>query len=156
MCEIIEGQQLEVDNLLSYRGKILQSELSQILLEMKNYVEEQGVSVNGNPITATFGVINEDGQMKIEIEALVPVEAGVIGNSKFCFKSKLKIVNAVVVKHVGDPGKLQISCDELNQYIIKNNLIPITVGYNVTKNVNMMNLKDTEIDVYVGINPNIL
>lgn len=33
---------------------------------------------------------------------------------------------------------------------------PITVGYNVTKKMDMLNPENTEIDVYVGISPNIL
>lgn len=66
------------------------------------------------------------------------------------------MVNAVVVKHIGNPNSLQISCEELNQYIINNQLNPITVGYNVTKKVDKINLENTEIDVYVGINPNYL
>ena len=56
----------------------------------------------------------------------------------------------------GHPIGLEDACNQLNQYIIEHNLHPITVGYNVTKNVDIMNLENTEIDVYVGINPNIV
>ena len=39
---------------------------------------------------------------------------------------------------------------------MEHNLQPITVGYNVTKKMDMLNPENTEIDVYVGISPNIL
>ena len=52
--------------------------------------------------------------------------------------------------------RLQNTCNELNQYIVQNKLMPITVGYNVTKKIDPVNIIKTEIDVYVGISPNIL
>ena len=51
---------------------------------------------------------------------------------------------------------LQVACHELNSYIVENELQPITVGYNVTKYLNQIDVELTEIDVYVGINPNVL
>ena len=33
---------------------------------------------------------------------------------------------------------------------------PITSGYNVTRKLDLLNPKNTEVDVFVGINPNIL
>ncbi len=40
--------------------------------------------------------------------------------------------------------------------MIVHKLQPITVGYNVTKKADKLNPENTEIDVYVGISPNIL
>lgn len=51
---------------------------------------------------------------------------------------------------------LQDACNQLNQYIMERRLQPITVGYNVTKKTDMLSPENTEIDVYVGISPNIL
>ncbi len=39
---------------------------------------------------------------------------------------------------------------------MEHKLQPITIGYNVTKKIDMSNSENTEIDVYVGISPNIL
>lgn len=47
-------------------------------------------------------------------------------------------------------------CNQLNQYIVEHKLWPITAGYNVTKKTDMLNPENTEMDVYVGISPNIL
>lgn len=156
MSEILEGQQLEVDNLLSFRGKILQSELNQILIEMKSYVEEQGAMCIGNPITATYEVLNFEEGILIDVELLLALDKIINGNEKFYFKHKLKIVNAVMVKHIGSPATLQQSCNDLNNYISDKKLIPITIGYNVTlQNLNSSQ-NNFEIHVYVGINPNVL
>ena len=39
---------------------------------------------------------------------------------------------------------------------MEHKLSPVTVGYNVTKNINPVNMEETEIDVYVGISANVL
>jgi len=75
---------------------------------------------------------------------------------QFAFKNYIKIINAVVASYKGRPIGLQEACNQLNQYIMEHKLQPKTVGYNVTKKTDMLNPENTEIDVYVGISPNIL
>lgn len=60
------------------------------------------------------------------------------------------------MSYKGNPIELQNACNELNQYIEKNKLQAITVGYNVTQYINPINIEDTVSNIYVGINPNIL
>jgi DNA gyrase inhibitor GyrI len=69
---------------------------------------------------------------------------------------QLSDIGYVVVALVGHPMRLQDACNQLNQYIMERRLQPITVGYNVTKKTDMLSPENTEIDVYVGISPNIL
>lgn len=92
----------------------------------------------------------------MDIEILLPINKKVEDSVQYTYKEKLKIVNAIVAKHRGNAAELQNTCNELNQYIVEHQLIPITAGYNVTRKVNPANPQDTEIDVYVGISPNIL
>ena len=61
-----------------------------------------------------------------------------------------------MTKHVGNPAGVQEAGNQLNQYIVEHELQPIIVGYNVTKKTDMLSPENTEIDVYVGISPNIL
>lgn len=156
MSEILEQQQLEVDNLLSYRGKILQSELNQMFLDMKSYIEKHGAKCIGNPITATFGVSNERGQVVLDSEILIPISEEIVGNNQYMFKGKLKIENAVVAEHKGPSAMFQETCNKLNQYIINKKYTPITVGYNVTKGNATTNVESVEMSIYVGISNNIL
>lgn len=154
MFEIKTNQELKIENVLSFRGKIEQSELENIGRNMENKLNELGVKRKGNPVTATFGV--EDGRFDVEI--LLPIDR-YIGDAdvgEYTFKEKIHIVNAAVVAYKGHPSRLQDACNELNQYIVENNLQPITVGYNVTKHEDKLDINNTEIYVYVGINPNVL
>ena len=87
---------------------------------------------------------------------LIPIDKSIDSTDKFVFKNQIKIVNAVVATYKGHPVGLQDACIQLNQYIMEHRLQPITVGYNVTKKTDILSPENTEIDVYVGINPNIL
>ena len=152
MVEIKTNQELEVINVLSFRRKVTQSELENIGKDMKSKLAQVGAKPVGNAITATYGAERNS----IDVEILLPIDCntGNIGN--YCFKEKIRIVNAVVASYRGNPMGSQNACNELNQYIMENKLQPITVGYNVTKKVDPLNIDNTEIDVYVGISPNIL
>lgn len=152
MIEILSGQTLEVEKLFSYRGKIRQADLEGIGKEMENEVISAGAKRMGMPITVTYGVENDI----MEVEILLPIDKKINNTGKFCYKEKIKIVNALMAKHRGNPMQLQNTCNELNRYIVEHNLVPITAGYNVTTKVNPLDVEDTEVDVYVGISPNIL
>ena len=152
MIDIKENQKLDIDNVLSYRGKVRQAELEGIGKEMEIYIQKSGAERAGSPATATYGVEGDE----IDIELLMPIDKKIDSTDIFLFKSKIKIVNAVVMCYKGHPIGLQEACNQLNQYIMEHKLQPKTVGYNVTKKTDMLNPENTEIDVYVGISPNIL
>ena len=152
MLEIKENQELNVANVLSYKGKVKQAELENVGKEMESYIQKAGAKRVGNPTTATYAV---EGDM-IDIELLMPIDKSIDSTDKFVFKNQIKIVNAVVACYKGHPLGLQEACNQLNQYIVEHKLQPITVGYNVTKKTDMLSPENTEIDVYVGISPNVL
>lgn len=152
MLEIKENQELQVANLLSYRGKVRQAEIENIGQEMESYIQNAGAKRVGDPITATYAIEGDT----IDIELLMQIDMSIDSTDKFVFKSQIKIINAVVAAYKGHPIGLQDACNQLNQYIMEHKLQPITVGYNVTKKTDILNLENTEIDVYVGISPNIL
>ncbi len=152
MCEVIENQTLEIEHMICFRGKVTNAELNEIGRDMEEAVKEAGAKRLGFPITATYGM--EQG--KVDVELLVPVDKAVGDIKKYHYKKRLKIVNAVMAKHFGNPGYLQKTCNELNQYIEDKGYVPITVGYSIPRQIDMLNLENSEINVYVGVSPNIL
>lgn len=121
--QIEQNQLLEVNHIVSFRGKVKAEELNTIGKELESMVAKAGAGKTGSVITATYSMEGE----VMDIELLQPVDR-----------------------------KVQDTCNELNQYMMDNQLMPITAGYNVTRNVDPINIENTEIDVYVGINPNIV
>lgn len=152
MTEILQNQVLETEHLLCFRGEVTNAELESIGQDMESVIKNAGGRRVGFPITATYGMNNG----KMDIELLIPVDRCMDDIKKYGYKKQLKIVNAVVASYKGHPRGLQEACNQLNQHIIDHGLQPITVGYNVTKKTDMLNPENTEIDVYVGITPNIL
>lgn len=152
MSEIKTNQELEVKNVLSFRGKIKPQGLDAIVKDMECKMKLVGAERIGNPITATY-TVDKDG---IDVEVLLPISKGLNNIGAYKYKERIKIVNAVLLSYKGNPAGLQNACNELNQYMVDNQLQPITVGYNITKHIDTINVENTEIDVYVGINPNIL
>lgn len=152
MLEIKENQELFIVNLLSYRGKVNQINLENVGKEMEIYIKNAGAQRVGNPTTATY-LVEDD---IIDIELLIPIDKKIDSTDKFIFKDQIKIVNAVVACYKGHSRGVQEVCNQLNEYIMEHKLQPITVGYNVTRKMDMLRPENTEIDVYVGISPNIL
>ena len=152
MSEIKTNQELEVKNVLAFRGKIKPQELDGIVKDMEYKMKSVGAERIGNPITATY-TVEKDG---IDVEVLLPINKEMDDIGAYKYKERIKIVNAVLLSYKGNPTGLQNACNELNQYMAEHQLQPITVGYNITKHIDTINVENTEIDVYVGINPNVL
>lgn len=106
MLEIKENQELNVTNLLSYRGKLKQTELENIGKEMESYIQSAGAKRVGNPITATYELEGDE----IDIELLMPIDKSIESMDKFDFKNQIKIVNAVVASYIGHPMGVQDEC----------------------------------------------
>lgn len=152
MIEILEGQTLELENVISFLGSVTQAEVEGIGKDMEAFVAKAGASRVGNPVTAIYGM----DASKIDVELLLPIDKQIESSQKYTYKERIRIVNAVAAKYTGNPDGLQEACNELNQYIVDHKLVPVTVGYNVTKRVDAVDLENTEVDIYVGISPNIL
>lgn len=154
MVEIKTGKELLLENVLSFRGIINQAGMQETGMDMENVIKEAGLKRKGTPVTATYDM--KDGN--IDIEILIPVEGDLskINNNKYKVKEKVHIVNAVAVNYIGNPSGLQTAYDELNKYIADNGLQAITVGYSITKRMNPTDMDNTQIEIYVGINPNVL
>jgi len=86
MLEIKENQELNVTNVLSYRGKIKQAELENIGKEMESYIQNAGAKRLGNPITATYAVEGNE----LDIELLMPIDKSIDSTDKFAFKKGMR------------------------------------------------------------------
>ena len=120
------------------------------------FFKENGIEKAGNIVTATYAVDTSSGIMDIEI--LVPMNKEILLPDGYLFKPIFKLVNAIKIRHEGNPAFLQKSADEMTEYIQENKLTPITVGYNVIVNEpkTPQDIDNMIVDIYVGVNPNIL
>lgn len=156
--EIRENQTLEMMNVLSYRGKMTQQELAAKSQEIERILKESGAKKAAPVVTTTYAV--EQGTMGpvMDVELLLPLDREIRVPEGYIWKPHFLLTNALRLHHVGHPSQLQNSINELNTYIQMHCLIPITTGYNVTlkEAKTPLELDKMEVDVYVGINPNLL
>jgi hypothetical protein len=92
----------------------------------------------------------------LPIEFLVPIDREFKSTQYFNYKPHFKIVNAVKIRHEGDILLLRDSEVLLTEYIRENNLNPITGHYYCFVHFSEEYSNNSIIDVYIGVNENIL
>lgn len=155
MNSISEGQQLDMRNLISFRGKLNQEELPKVMQRMKSYADAQGAKVVGGPISVTYGVEQTKDGTVADAEIMMSLDREVSGTEEFVWKEQIFLANAIKLKYAGSPAMFQNACNEMNAYIREKRYIPITAGYIVTKGADQISGM-VDMEVYVGVNPNVV
>ncbi len=155
---ILEGQTLEMYNVLSYRAKLTQQQMAMKIKELDEKLREKGVKRTANPVTTTYSVEEGIHGPIMDVEFLLPLDQKVTLPEGCVWKSHFLLTNALVARHTGNPDNIQLTINALNAYMAEQHLIPITSGYNVTVKgaKTSLELNEMIVDIYVGINPNIL
>ena len=155
---IKENETLEMKNVLSFRGKMIQQEFAAKSQEIERIMKKAGAEKAFPVVTTTYVI--EQGAMSpvMDVEILVSLDREISVPDGYTWKPRFLLTNAVKLCHIGHPAELQNSINQLNSYIAEHHLIPITSGYNVAvKDAKTpLELNDMEIHVYVGVSPNIL
>ncbi len=155
MNNIVEAQELNVANLLTFRGKVKQEELSGVMLHMKRHAEEQGAKIVGDPISVTYEVEQTRDGTIADTELMLPLDKTISETENFKWKERLFLYNAVKLNYTGTLTEFQVSCNKLNTYLREKGYIPITAGYIRTKGVDELSGM-VDMEVYVGVNPNVV
>lgn len=118
MLEIVQNQELNKEKLLSFRGRIRQTELEAVGKDMESYIRNNGANRIGDPITVTYGVDND----MVDVELLLQVDCIIPSSDKYVYKDRIRIVNALVGIYKGNPVGLQESVVQLNKFITEHKL----------------------------------
>jgi hypothetical protein len=149
--EIILNQSYEINNLVTQSGKFTVADFQKALMKLSNAYKDYANNNDECVITTTRSLEIVDGEQILDVEILFPITYRIAVEDSYLFKSKIKITNALYAK-VEDVTKFQETLNGVNQYIIDNKMQPITSAYLVqTKQENK-----PCIEIYIGINPNIL
>lgn len=139
----------EINNLIVQSGEFTSDDFQKAVQNILNVYKDIAIQ-NGEYIITTTKSVNTEKQI-IDAEILLPVSYRVPVEVPYEFKQSIKINNALYTK-VEDISKLQIELNEVNNYIIENKLQPITSAYLVQSKQN----DKLCIEIYIGLNPNIL
>lgn len=149
--DIILQQTYEINNLVSLSNKYVVSEFQSAIFNIVNNYKEYAPNNGECIITTTKSIEEINGEQVMDVEILLPVSYRISVEAPYIFKKNIKITNALYTK-VEEPTKTQEALMEVNQYIVVNRLQAITSAYLVqTKKDNKLC-----IEIYVGLNPNVL
>lgn len=144
-------QVYEIDNVISRSGRFTVPDFQAELMAMEKLFKAYGVNNGELVITTTRAMEFVNNEQILDVEILLPVTSRVSCEKPYEFKKNIKIVNALYARE-NEVSNLQNTLNEINQYILDNELQPITSAYLVqSKEENML-----VTDIYIGINPNIL
>lgn len=157
---IESGKELKLENVASFRKKIKKSSVNSEFCRIINLLENNGATVIGPIVTATFGVEIINDELVLDIEFLVSVDKKIeLPDAAYVFKPVFYLVNALHVRYEGAPSEIEHVYKEIVSYMNQNQLHQVSPAYNVNSNhqmnVNEMG-KSSIIDIYVGVKPSIL
>ncbi|MDE5583616.1 MAG: AraC family transcriptional regulator [Ruminococcus sp.] len=158
MNEITENVSLEMTNVLTYRGKVTQQQMTVIAKEMNDIITANKANKTISGVSATYEIINPGVDAVMDVEIMYPLDKHINVSSPYKVKPIFRLRNAVKIRHEGRPDLLQNSANKLIQYINEKGLMPITVGYNVTVHEpqSPVEIDSLVVDLYIGVCDNIL
>ena len=147
-------QTLNLENLITFRKKMRSTELQEHMERLLAYADTSGAKRLGGGISATYEV---DGDI-MDIEMYLPIDKEIPSNDEFVFKPLLRLENCVKTSYKGHPQGLQDSMQKLNDYILANQLVPISAGFTVTMTelTDPKNFEMFEVDIYVSVSMNVV
>ncbi len=158
MTLVETGKDFRQENVLSLRKKMAHEDINLEMLMIDKFLKNSGARKTGPVVTTTYSIEAKDGQPLLDVEILVPIDKKIELPSDYVLKPVFQIKNAVYSRHKGNPSSLRITYSKMQEYIKKNQLQQITNGYNVQIKDLMPGMEPDEaiVDIYIGVNPNIL
>lgn len=152
MC-FVENQQLWYENVLSYRTRISERALPELISFVRENIDAMDLSITGDIIFSVTERITDNDTSILGVEFIIPVDKRFKSSSRYVFKPRFKLENAVMCKFSGDILKLSHERNRLYEYIIRKNLKAVTDVYYCIKKLDGSN---SVICMYIGISGNLL
>lgn len=151
--QILTKQSIILQSILYYRCQTTNEKVWDIINHVDTHVETIGFKKRGQIITS---MENTKQSTSVNLDILIPIDSSFEENEQFSFLPHFKLIHAVKIRHEGNINNLSNTQKILEKYLEDNSYEPITKYYNVIVRHNSDILANSIIDIYVGINPNIL
>ena len=151
--EINQEEIYLVEQVITYRGKVNNKLLNNVMEQLFSAINDAGLKINGSTITAIHSIENDCGDQIIDIEIIVPINGVMTSTDEFVYRDRFEINNALMFRHIGNPQTMNTEMQEFNQYIKNNNFKPVTPFYNVTirSASSPSEIDNIIMDIYVGV-----
>lgn len=151
----VENQQLQYENVLSYRTRISEGSMPELIQFVCENISSMDLLITGDIIfTISERITDADNSTAIlGVEFIIPVDWRFKSSSKYVFKPEFRLVNAVMYKYSGDIRNLSKERIKLYEYILRRGFKPVTeVYYCVREHDGVSGV----ICMYIGISCNLL
>lgn len=150
---IVEKQQLWYDNIMSYRTRVEEKNLSKLLNHVGIALDALELEQKGDIIFTIDEKVETERTTIFGVELLIPVDKKFESNSRYVYKSCFRLENAVMSKFNGKFCALNGFAAELCSYVDNSNFKPITDVYYLVRNICN---DECVVDLYLGTSGNIL
>lgn len=146
--QIIEHQNIQLSNLLSYNTKVKHSDILKLTKYISDNLHVLDLTKNDNIIFAEKEHENDE---MVDVEILVPVKGKVEECSEYDYKPIFKLSNAVIIRHEGSLKDLPITESLLNDFIKEHDFQPSAGPYYIVVRNGSNDSDDCIIDICIGI-----
>lgn len=155
---IESSRELYMVNVLSKRIKILQSEVYIQIEDIKKICDSNFFIVK-SMATVTHGIEKTEKGTELDLEIIIELQNRIEDiqiPEGLLVKEKIYITNALYKHYEGSSIGSNTAYNEIKEFLIKNKLQAITPAYSVSKHPFSQSETQMNLDIYVGINPNIM
>lgn len=152
MC-FVENQQLWYENVLSYRTRISEGSLPELICFVRENIDAMDLTITGDIVFSIFERVTDNDMSILGVEFIIPVDKRFKSSSRYVFKPKFRLENAVMYKYSGDIFRLSHEKNRLYEYVLRKNMKAVTEIYYCVK---MLDGNSCIICMYIGINGNLL
>ncbi len=150
--QIIENQTLNYKNLIAYGTQTRISEIPQLLGYISENLHNLGLSSVGRTL---FTIKEKSGfQDMIDVKVMIPVDGELKSCDEYVHKPIFRLINAVTIRHEGNINDIDDTLSTLRAHITRMSYETVTEPYYSV--VRTDSSGDSIIDIYVGINYNVL
>ncbi|PWJ11797.1 hypothetical protein [Ruminococcus flavefaciens] len=149
--QILKNQMLSRNNLVICRKNVENADIFKFIRYASDNIHALDLEVNDNIIFTRHSLENQQ-----ITEMMIPVRGEISHFGGFEYKPCFKLINAVTIRHEGGIGKIGSTEKKLTDYISECHLEPVTAPYYVVVRGDEKSAEDCIIDIYIGINYNIL
>lgn len=151
---IEKNKVLLMKNVIKYEKTLYNSEIDQVIGDLVKFAGEKGIKTN-RVLTITKGLNFETGKQRLVMDFYLELDQPTKGNNKYLFLDNYCLEDCVFSKFKGPSQNASMATREVNGFIKKNGLNPVSPIHQVMffdkKAKKKQNKNEVNIEVYVKV-----
>ena len=151
---IEKNKVLLMKNVIKYEKTLYSSEIDEVICDLVKFAGEKGIKTN-RVLTITKGLSFETGKQRLVMDFYLELDQPTKGNNKYLFLDNYCLEDCVCSKFKGPSQNASMATREINGFIKKNGLNPVSPIHQVMffdkKAKKKQNKNEVNIEVYVKV-----